>query len=258
MGGSGLGRSVNRPIPILSLGAGPGLGDNPPQVSIVPETVPSQPKPPPGIVHGVSGWKRVLVWPLAMTARVWAMTLRFEMTPADRACYERQETPTAFVLWHNRLFVTAEIFRRYRRGRKIFALVSASKDGAWLDAFFSVAGLHTVRGSSSRFGKEAAIALVDVMKAGHDIGITPDGPRGPCYDFKPGALIVSRRSRTPLLLMGVHYSSAWRLKSWDRFYLPKPFSRVRLTAEMVPPEALDRRDEAAQAIAARLLELNPD
>lgn len=200
----------------------------------------------------------MLVWPLGMTARFWSMSLRFEMSPAVRALYERQDTPTAFVLWHNRLFVTAEIFRRYRRGRKIFALVSASKDGAWLDAFFSIAGLNTVRGSSSRFGKEAAVALVDVMKAGHDIGITPDGPRGPCYDFKPGALIVSRRSRTPMLLMGVRYTSAWRLKSWDGFYLPKPFSRVQLDAELVAPEALDQRDEASQAIAVKLLAMNPD
>ncbi len=234
------------------------MRENPSHVSLEPAPAHPTAAPSASVVHGVSGWKRLLVWPLAMTARVWAMTLRFEMSPESLAHYRRQETPTAFVLWHNRLFVTAEIFRRYRSGRKIYALVSASKDGAWLDAFFSVAGLSTVRGSSSRFGREAATALVEVMKAGHDIGITPDGPRGPCYDFKAGALIVSRRSRTPLLLMGVRYTSAWRFKSWDRFYLPKPFSRVHLVAEMVPPEALDQRSEAAQAIATRLLELNPD
>ena len=76
------------------------------------------------------------------------MTLRFEMSPEDKERFERRDRPIAFVLWHNRLFLAAEIFRRHRKGRKIFALVSASKDGAWLDAFFSIAGLSTVRGSS--------------------------------------------------------------------------------------------------------------
>ena len=91
-------------------------------------------------------------------------------------------------------WLAAEIVRRYRQGRTPYALVSASQDGAWLTAFFSLVGLRTVRGSSSRFGREAANELVEIMRAGRDIGITPDGPRGPRYEIKPGAIIVPRRT----------------------------------------------------------------
>jgi lysophospholipid acyltransferase (LPLAT)-like uncharacterized protein len=136
--------------------------------------------------------------------------------------------------------------------------VSASQDGAWLTAFFSLAGLRTVRGSSSRLGREAASALVDTLRAGHDIVITPDGPRGPCYELKPGAVIVSRRTRAPMLLIGGEFSSAWRLRSWDRFYVPKPFSRVRMRCEIVTADQLADRDAAIGMLRERLLALNPD
>lgn len=214
--------------------------------------------PAPAIVNDIAGWRRVALWPLALLMKLWGRSLRFETTPEDLQAFTKNDEPVAIVLWHNRLFLSAEIVRRFRQGRPAYALVSASKDGAWLSAFFSLAGMRTVRGSSSRLGREAASALVEVLRAGLDIGITPDGPRGPCYDFKPGALIVARRTRTPLLLIGAEFDSAWQLRSWDRFYLPKPFSRVRMRCQVVAAAELSQRDEAAAAIATRLLEINPD
>jgi lysophospholipid acyltransferase (LPLAT)-like uncharacterized protein len=115
-----------------------------------------------------------------------------------------------------------------------------------------------VRGSSSRLGREAASALVDTLRAGHDIGITPDGPRGPCYEFKPGGVIVARRTQAPILLIGGEFGAAWRLGSWDRFYLPKPFSRVRMRCELIMPDELADRDAALAHLHQRLLALNPD
>jgi lysophospholipid acyltransferase (LPLAT)-like uncharacterized protein len=181
-----------------------------------------------------------------------------QAAPEDLRNYMTKDRPVAIVLWHNRLFLAAEIVRRYRQGRPAYALVSASQDGAWLSAFFSLAGLRTVRGSSSRLGREAATALVDVLRQGHDIGITPDGPRGPCYELKPGAVIVPRRTGAPLVLVGAEFESAWRLRSWDRFYVPKPFSRVRMRCEVIQPEQLADRDAAIAMLRERLLALNPD
>lgn len=210
------------------------------------------------MVNDIVGWRRFALWPFALLMKAWGRSLRFEATPTDLAAFTKNDEPVAIVLWHNRLFLSAEIVRRYRQGRPAYALVSASKDGAWLSAFFSLAGMRTVRGSSSRLGREAASALVEVLRAGLDIGITPDGPRGPCYDFKAGALIVARRTKTPLLLIGADFESAWQLGSWDRFYLPKPFSRVRMRCQLVTAAELTQRDEAAVAIAARLRAINPD
>ncbi len=193
-----------------------------------------------------------------MIVRLWGMSLRFEATPADIAAYSKRDQPVAMVLWHNRLFLASEIVRRYRQGRPAYALVSASQDGGWLTAFFSLAGVRTVRGSSSRLGREAASALVEMLRSGHDIGLTPDGPRGPCYEMKPGAVIVPRRTKAPILVIGGEFSSAWQLKSWDRFYLPKPFSRVRMRCEVLMPEQLADRDAGMALLHERLLALNRD
>ncbi len=212
----------------------------------------------PPLVHEVAGWRRALLWPAGLLLRLWGRSLRFEVSPDDWDRYTKRDEPVAIILWHNRLFLAAEIVRRFRVGRPAYALVSASQDGAWLTAFFALAGLRTVRGSSSRLGREAATALVDTLRAGHDVGITPDGPRGPCYEFKPGAIIVARRTRAPLLLVGAEFTSAWRLRSWDRFCLPRPFSRVRMRCEIIPAAALADRDEAIAQVRERLVALNPD
>lgn len=209
-------------------------------------------------VYAIQGWKRALLLPLGWFIRLWGATLRFEGSPETIQNLQKTDEPVSFVLWHNRLFIVAEIHRRFRHGRPIYALVSASKDGAWLDAFFSIVGIQCVRGSSSRLGREAVTALVNVMKDGNDIGITPDGPRGPRYDFKAGALIVSRRTHAPVLLLGAEFFHAWQFKSWDRFYLPLPFSKVRVTCDYVPNAALADRDESSLRLKERLLEISPD
>ncbi len=210
-------------------------------------------------MHGIAWWQRLALWPLAILVRLWGMSLRFETSPEDLRNYTKKDVPVTFVLWHNRLFLAAEIYQRYRRPRPTYALISASKDGALLTEFFAmVGGMQAARGSSSGLGREAATALVELQRAGHDIGITPDGPRGPCYDLKPGVVIVPRRTGSPLLLIGGEFHSAWRLKSWDRFYLPKPFSRVRMRCELVENDQLADRDAAAARIKERLLALNPD
>ena len=216
---------------------------------------PSRSAPP---VQEISGWRRALLWPFGLIVRLWGRSLRFETSPEDLRNYTKKDEPVAIVLWHNRLFLSAEIVRRFRGGRPTYALVSASQDGAWLTAFFSLAGLRTVRGSSSRLGREAATALVEVLRAGHDIGITPDGPRGPCYELKPGAIVVPRRTGVPVLLIGGEFTAAWRLRSWDGFYVPRPFSRVRMRCELVTNEQLADRDAAAGRLRERLLALNPD
>jgi lysophospholipid acyltransferase (LPLAT)-like uncharacterized protein len=209
-------------------------------------------------VYQISGWRRLVLWPLGFLLQLWGRSLRFELTPEDLRNYTKKDEPVMIVLWHNRLFLAAEIVRRFRKGRVPHALVSASQDGAWLTAFFSLVGLRAVRGSSSRLGREAATALVEVLRGGGDIGITPDGPRGPCYEVKPGTVIVARRTRAPMVLVGAEFHSAWRLGSWDRFVIPRPFSRVRMRCEVIAPAQLEDRDAGIALLQQRLLALNPD
>jgi lysophospholipid acyltransferase (LPLAT)-like uncharacterized protein len=218
----------------------------------------STPSTKPPRIHAITGWRRALLWPLGLLMRLWGLTLRLEATDAHRGALEKRDEPVAMVLWHNRLFLAAEFFRRFRKGRPAYALVSASNDGAWLSAFFSLVGMNTVRGSSSNYGREAVHALIEVLREGHDIGITPDGPRGPIYDFKPGSLIVTRRAVAPMLLLGFELEDCWRLRSWDRFCIPKPFARVRVRGELVPAVEQADRDAALDYARQRLLALNPE
>ncbi len=212
----------------------------------------------PPVVHGLRGWRPLALWPLGLLMRMWGRSLHFHASPETIRRLSKTDQPVAFTLWHNRLFITAEVFRRYRQGRSVYGLVSPSKDGAWLEAFFSLVGIRAVRGSSNKLGREAVTALVEVMKSGHDIGITPDGPRGPIYEFKAGGLIVARRVQAPLLLVGCAYESSWQFKSWDRFHLPHPFSSLRIYCMEVPSDELADRDACSRMLQERLREMSPD
>jgi len=208
-------------------------------------------------VKVITGSQRALAVFAGLIMRLWANSLRIVTLRKDRELFAEAHRPTLFILWHNRLFLAAEISRRYRPSRPLHALVSASKDGAWLSAFFETVGLRVVRGSSHRGGREAVSSLVQVLREGNDAGITPDGPRGPCYVFKPGALIVARRARVRVAMVGMVFSRTWRLPSWDEFHLPHPFSTVWMETRLIDAETL-AADDAAERIQQTLIEMNPD
>jgi lysophospholipid acyltransferase (LPLAT)-like uncharacterized protein len=183
-------------------------------------------------VREVKGLLTLLLLPLGILMHLWGRTWRFRFANEQiQKDLENQENPAVILLWHNRLFLAAEIYRRYRNKREVYGMVSASKDGAWLSAFFRMMGIGAVRGSRHYRGTQALRGLLDKIKEGHDVAVTPDGSRGPCYDMKPGALLVARTAKSPILLLSPNPKNSWRLKSWDRFYLPKPFSTVELECE---------------------------
>lgn len=200
------------------------------------------------------GLKHYLVLvPIAIIHRLWCMTLRFNITDTALQCLRNEQEASIILFWHNRLFVINEIYRRYRRSknRQFYSLISASKDGAWLSAYCHLMGFNTIRGSSSFRGGAALLGLVKVMKAGHDVGITPDGPRGPCYGFKPGAVALARKEKKPVIMLGIKYSRAQCLKNWDGFQLPHPFAQVNVDVKFCSAEAVlnFENDEAAASWA---------
>ncbi|MEI6793683.1 MAG: lysophospholipid acyltransferase family protein [Verrucomicrobiota bacterium] len=187
----------------------------------------------------------VWVVPMALFLRLWLATLRFRCN-VDRI--DDAEGPTVLLLWHDKLFVSSWIANRYF-SRPVTALISTSKDGAWLVAFFKFMGITAVRGSSNRRGAAALITLTRLMRAGNHTGITPDGPKGPALAFKSGAVSLARLTRSPFVVMGIRYHACWRMRSWDRFAMPVPFSRVDVTLLREPMPA---DGEADEIIVARL------
>jgi lysophospholipid acyltransferase (LPLAT)-like uncharacterized protein len=217
----------------------------------VPENRPESPDAP----FVVPWYHWIWVAPVSLLLRLWLATLRFRCNVEQ---VDDAEGPYVLLLWHDKLLVSSWIANRYFR-RPVSALISTSKDGAWLVAFFKLMGITAVRGSSNRRGAAALIALTRAMRDGLHAGITPDGPKGPALVFKPGAVSLSRLSRRPFLLLGIRYDSCHRLGSWDRFALPMPFSRVELTLVREPMPAEGESDEAVSArLQARLREISGD
>ena len=112
--------------------------------------------------------------------------------------------------------------------------------------------IKSVRGSSSRRGSAALREMAAVLAAGGDIGISPDGPRGPKYQLHPGAIKLAQLTGAPIMPLHVAYSRYWELKSWDAFRIPKPFARVSVVVgePFAVPRDLDQ--EAFEAMRVNL------
>jgi lysophospholipid acyltransferase (LPLAT)-like uncharacterized protein len=175
--------------------------------------------------------------------RLWLATLRIH---SNRPAIDDADGGRIIVLWHERLFVSGLVARRHF-ARPINALISTSKDGGWLVAFFRLMGLKSVRGSSSKRGAAALMTLTRVVKGGEHAGVTPDGPKGPVRVCKPGVVALAKLTGRPMILMGLDYRCCIRLRNWDRFALPLPFSRIDVTFEDVPCPARDAADDQVAA-----------
>jgi lysophospholipid acyltransferase (LPLAT)-like uncharacterized protein len=155
-------------------------------------------------------------------------SLRYQID--DRAGIAGKSVTENYIgaLWHNRLLVFPVVLRRFFGNRPGAALISASGDGDLLSDAIHRFDYDVVRGSSSRLGATALLQLSDVLAAGRDVVITPDGPRGPAYEIGPGIIFLAQKTGARVLPMNMEYSSCWRVKSWDRFIIPRPFSKVRV------------------------------
>jgi len=174
---------------------------------------------------------RLARWLVAFGFRLlqlWARTLRYEID--DRAGIVGKPITENYIgaLWHNRLLIFPLVLQRFFPQRHGAALISASRDGDLLADAVQRFGYDVIRGSSSRMGATAILQLTQVLASGRDVVITPDGPRGPAYELGPGIIFLAQKSGAPVLPINLEYSRCWRLGSWDRFILPRPFAKVRV------------------------------
>lgn len=184
-------------------------------------------------VREIPAWKSAFLFPLSLLLRLWLRTLRIRVHPDVRRELFSDKNPFIIVFWHNRLLIATELHRRFRRWSKVNGLVSPSGDGAWLAAFFRMLGIGAVRGSSGRRGGQAMLEIHKRLAAGEDIAITPDGPRGPAYRFNPGTALLAQITHCTVVMVPSKFHCAVRLKTWDGFYIPLPFSRVDINPKFV-------------------------
>jgi lysophospholipid acyltransferase (LPLAT)-like uncharacterized protein len=164
-------------------------------------------------------------WLGSILIRSIACTLRLKVEDDSGIIKNPSQPPVIYVFWHNRMFLMPYVYQRFFPSRRAACLASASQDGEMIARVLEKFGLQTVRGSSSRRGREAFRELLEEIRTGKDAAITPDGPRGPCYSIQPGVLTLSAMSGAPLVPMSFHANWRIRLKSWDQFIIPIPFSK---------------------------------
>ncbi len=219
------------------------------------------------VVPNAPRWyQRLGAWLIFALVRSVSATLRYRWD--DRSGYfdHGEPGPAIYCVWHNRLALCLVPYYRYAKRhnhtRGMAAMVSASKDGAFLAAILECFGVQPVRGSSSRRGPQALLELTSWAERGYDLALTPDGPRGPCYVVQEGAIALAQITGLPIV--PASYNLDWKIrpKSWDRFQIPLPFSRCEMRLGKVlrvPREASDSEREALrQQLEQTLKEMSRD
>jgi lysophospholipid acyltransferase (LPLAT)-like uncharacterized protein len=176
------------------------------------------------------GWKTSLAVTLGIAVfRLLRATWRIRVEPnaeyaALRAKRGTPEGAYLIAFWHGEMLGGLA----YHAPHGYAVMVSSHRDGEIIARILAAIGSSSIRGSSSRGGREALVGMIRHLRAGGRGAITPDGPRGPRHSFAPGTLVAAARTGSPIVVLRVHADRAWRLNSWDRFMIPKPFARVTI------------------------------
>ena len=190
--------------------------------------------------------------------RLLGATLR--LTEAHREVADRLWAaggPLIYAAWHGRILLLPYF---YGRRRTVHVLASRSRDGEIVSRFARGFGFRVVRGSTSRGGATAIRALARLLRQERaEVGIVPDGPRGPRHVAQIGPVLLAKIGRAPIVPLGIGAAPATRLRSWDEFLVPHPFARVAVVFGeplVVPPDA-DRAtlEEARRRLEALLRQL---
>jgi lysophospholipid acyltransferase (LPLAT)-like uncharacterized protein len=174
----------------------------------------------------------------APVLRALASTWRIHLEHEERwrSLYQARQ-PHVFLLWHEALLPL--LWQHREQG--IAIVVSEAREGRYLADFAASLGYRSLYGSSTRGGTRALLGAVRELQAGRAVAFTPDGPRGPRRELKPGVVAAAQRGGAAIVPLHAEPDRTWRLHSWDRFMIPKPFAHVRILYgppfEVAPGEA---------------------
>ena len=137
------------------------------------------------------------------------------------------QNPCVVAFWHGELLMLPFCYlARIPKGKMIATIISEHKDGEMMAKIVHRLGGESIRGSSRRGAVKALRSAFAKIKEGADIGVTPDGPKGPRHTVADGAIVLAQRCDVPVVTMNCHASKFWRFKSWDAMFLPKPFATL--------------------------------
>ncbi len=136
----------------------------------------------------------------------------------------KRRYPSIVTFWHRNLLTLLPLFSNL----PVCIPVSEHKDGEYVAHLIDRFGMHTVRGSTTRNSLNVMRGLIDNLNSGVSCAITPDGPKGPNKSVQPGFILLSRKTKTPVIPLGVAVNKGWVFNSWDKLILPKPYSQIQL------------------------------
>ncbi len=151
-------------------------------------------------------------------------TLKWEASIEEGGPETTMPDPCIYVFWHRSVFSATW----YYRMRRIAVMTSSSFDGEYIARIIDKFGYKAVRGSSSRGAVRALLGMHTEVEEGHTVAFTIDGPKGPLYVAKPGPVLLARNTQAPIMPFYIAVEDGWVLKSWDKFVIPKPFTRAHV------------------------------
>jgi lysophospholipid acyltransferase (LPLAT)-like uncharacterized protein len=197
------------------------------------------------------------VVPRAVTLMLWIVsrTWRFEVIAEEGVVpivYGEKSPAKIFCFWHQCVF-PCTVYFQYSRA---VILISRSFDGELITRTLRMWGFDAVRGSSSRGAREGLLGLARILESGRTAIFTADGPRGPVYQTKMGPIKLAQMTGRPIGSFYLLPERTWTLPSWDRFLVPKPFTRicvswaqwVHVPADFPPEEFENKREELNAAL----------
>lgn len=197
--------------------------------------------------------RKILVW--IVPALAFALIKLIYLTCKKKFHIEKNgsATPSIYVFWHGELLLVAFAYIHYAKRTSLDAMISRHFDGELIARLIMLFGGGVMRGSSSKGGTAVLREALRSLHKGRDIGITPDGPRGPKHSVANGVAALAMLKKVPIITINCKPSSYWKMKSWDEFCIPKPFSTLEFYfGEPFFVEGLEI-EEAKKVIQDRLL-----
>ena len=142
------------------------------------------------------------------------------------------EKPLIFACWHGELLMLPYLYKRYRKTPHAKVLISSHFDGMLISKTVKYFGLDTIAGSTNRNAAKVLIQGIKALKDGYDIGITPDGPKGPRHEVADGIIVMAQKTNTKIVLTRMLPTKYWQFNSWDKFIVPKPFGTLKYYATL--------------------------
>jgi len=137
---------------------------------------------------------------------------------------------TIFACWHGELLMLPYLYFFYRKKPKAKVLISPHFDGKLISKTINFFGLDTIAGSSHKNPARTLIQAMKSLKDSYDIGITPDGPKGPRHEVADGIVVMAQKTNSKVILLNIKPTKFWQLNSWDKFIIPKPFGTLHFYA----------------------------